>query len=784
MSRFSSIKRQRLLPGAAFLLAALFLYRPILKPGVFLFGNDTIYHDYIMLLYGWRLLRGAMLPLWLPYLYSGIPFIGSFAFCPFYPPSWLFFLLPFPLAFNVQYLLHSLLAGVFMYRLLRAFGLKRFPCVLGGLAFQLSGHFATLCYPGHLQKVQSIVWLPLALSFLHRGLYTGRRRHFLLSGFALAMPLLASHPQIYYLSAGVMLLYFLWCIADRRRRPLGVPGSRLAPLFALVIFFSIALSASQLLPGLETSRYSVRAGGMSFQDAVKSSFPPGELPEIFLPRFTGDSIRGGIGEYHGKWGERLVSDYVGMAVFFLALAGGLFSRRVSKFFFNALFLLTVLTASGVYSPVYRLMYHVVPGMNRFRSPATAMFLMSLSIAVLAAFGMEALWNRFRERKDKKRFLLALLLVALVFLILLFFLHGYGNRLFDKWEKFESSGQFETARFYRKLLFLVMSIRRSAFFSLVFFTSLAFLFHTRHLFMSGKIPRIASRLVGAVFLFLLAVDPAMNDRAFIQAESAPPYHRYLFRTWPDPLLKRKQTPVRVHDIGGELANRHMMSGIGVPLGYHPIELRHYIDTWNAAGPGSLKAARLTGCHYIVASRAEKRRDWDLVDRDPKGKQSLYQWRENTPYAFVPGKIESMPAGEKILKTIQARDFNPHELSYILSPESFFKKRSRPEGEYHIRILDYHSNSVRLETDFPENSFLVLADTWMPGWKAKTEAGEALQLYRANGAFRCIEIPRGKKIVTMFYRPDSIIFGICISVIALALWIGLLYYLYQSDREKVS
>ncbi|HPB32715.1 MAG TPA: hypothetical protein PLB62_14790, partial [Candidatus Sumerlaeota bacterium] len=150
------------MPGILFALAALWLYWPVLRPGALLFGNDTIFHDYIMLFYGWSALKHGSLSLWLPHLYCGIPFIGSFAFCPWYPPALAFLVVPFPLAFNLQYILHSFLAGAFTYRLLRAMNLDRISSGFGGLAFQLCGHFATLAYPGHLQKVQAIVWIPLA----------------------------------------------------------------------------------------------------------------------------------------------------------------------------------------------------------------------------------------------------------------------------------------------------------------------------------------------------------------------------------------------------------------------------------------------------------------------------------------------------------------------------------------------------------------------------------------------------------------------------------------------
>jgi membrane protein YfhO len=784
MKFISRIKLKRILPAAAFFAAAIFLYAPVLKRGVFLFGNDTIYHDYIMLLFGWGKLKQGTLITWMPWIYSGIPFIGSFAFCPFYPLSWFFLILPFPFAFNFQYILHSILAGAFTYHLLRSFKLDRFPATFGALAFQFSGHFATLCYPGHLQKVQAIVWLPLALSYLHRALYSNKKKYFLFSGMALAMPLLTSHPQIYYYSVFVCTLYFLWCVGNRKKNALSVESRHLLALFFVVICFSLVLSSAQLLPGYECSGFSVRGGGMDFKDAIKSSYPPGELLEMILPRYTGDSIRGGLGTYFGEWGERLVSDYLGMAVIILGLIGMTVSKRMLKLFFSGIMLVSIIVACGVYSPIFKLMYEYIPGMKFFRSPATVMFMISLSAAIMAAFGLEEFLERCREKTEavkRKKLLTLVAALAGVFLIITIIVSLYYTRVSGKYLSLKNSGS-DSALFYHKLTFLVNSLRRSVFFAAVCMATLAAFICIKDMIRKGQLPKKFTVFLYAAVLAIFFIDPAMNDRAFIQPESAKAYHSYLFNSWPDSSFPGRDKFVRLLDLGNELSNKHLVNRIGVPLGYHPIELDSYIKSVNAVGMGSLSCSKLISCSYIVAP-------WGIIDsedllpveKSPRGNKILYKWKENITPAYVPLRIDAFENEEHILKKLEKKDFDPHKASFFQSGEKYFRKRAFPSEDYKISIREYSENRVSFNCDLPEKCFVVTGDTWMPGWRANLSDGKSIPVMKANYAFRAVEMPKGENILTFTYSPGLLFAGIGISIVSLALWILLVILL--KDRVLI-
>ena len=75
-----------------------------------------------------------------------------------------------------------------------------------------------------------------------------------------------------------------------------------------------------------------------------------------------------------------------------------------------------------------------------------------------------------------------------------------------------------------------------------------------------------------------------------------------------------------------------------------------------------------------------------------------------------------------------------------------------------------------------------DVWAPGWKALIEDGRELPIFPANNAFRCFKAPEGRHTVTLYYRPQSFIYGAIISIIALALWLGLVFYFSDSPDSR--
>jgi uncharacterized membrane protein YfhO len=60
--------------------------------------------------------------------------------------------------------------------------------------------------------------------------------------------------------------------------------------------------------------------------------------------------------------------------------------------------------------------------------------------------------------------------------------------------------------------------------------------------------------------------------------------------------------------------------------------------------------------------------------------------------------------------------------------------------------------------------VLSDSWYPGWKATVDQ-EAATIERANLAFRAVYVPQGTHTVRWTYQPQSYLWGLWTSAVAL-------------------
>jgi uncharacterized membrane protein YfhO len=65
-------------------------------------------------------------------------------------------------------------------------------------------------------------------------------------------------------------------------------------------------------------------------------------------------------------------------------------------------------------------------------------------------------------------------------------------------------------------------------------------------------------------------------------------------------------------------------------------------------------------------------------------------------------------------------------------------------------------VVIETDARRPGYLVLTDTFYPGWRADVD-GTAQTIYRANYLFRAVYVPAGRHVVTFEYVPRTFQLG---------------------------
>ena len=775
-------------------LAHLIFY-PALRPGVFLYGRDTTAHDFGLLLYNWSLIADqGQLGLWNPYLFCGLPALGTFASCPFYPITWLFALLPVALAFTCQYILNDALAGVWTYWAARWIGLRRPAALFAGMVFMVSGHVVTLAHAGHLQKLASIAWMPFVFGCATAAMKRKRWGYWIGCGVGLAAQLLASHVQIAYSTLLFLIPWIVWQAIGAGRSggsaPTQVDNLRHSAWFAgfglaIALLVAAGLSAAQILPALETTPLTNRGAGLTFEAVADTSYPPLEFAEYLLPGFLGDSTSGSRG-YWGRWGtERIVSDYMGLLPVILAVFGLVVGwRDRDRWFWLAVLLIAAILAAGGYTPVFRAAFRWLPGLNRFRSPATILVFIAWPTAILAGRGFEDFVDRVtRDAASRSRYLVISVAATVLLVLLRWGLLAPGI----EWPWIGAPSRSVLARSPADLAILT-SVQRSLLFGALSCAVLAAVAAGGYLYARGR-RAIWALAVGALFT-LAFVDPRLHEARYIKAADLRPFHLYLLHHWSDSILQTLPQPVRGIEIGNEYSNRMMTRGIASLHGYHPVHLQQYVDLMDLYAQDRAALGRLVFQQFVLTPEGRS-----LGNPSPAALTREYErgaaengqvlWLRRPPllYAYFPQEIAAAPDRATLLAAMARPDFDPDRRSYTLDPALGYagqvvnlpgssvgqvvnlSNSMNQNTTATARVIRYSPDRIDLEVSCDRDRPMIVAELAAPGWQWILDGNGPFPPATANHAFRAARVPAGNHAISMVYRPFSFRLGLYLTLASL-------------------
>lgn len=354
------------------------------------------------------------LPLWNPYILGGVPFLADPQSQVLYPPA--LALVPFGAEKAIGYgvAVHILLALTGMYLFLRAISAGAAGSMLGAVAYGFSSFFFTRM--GHPTFVASAAWLP----FLFYGFELARRQKragvLALAAF-LALGYLAGFPQVLVFAVAALVVYALLVALDGDGLPLrGAGGRALASARIIAIGGGISLLAVgiHLVPFLEYLRNSFGLGIPWAEMSRLHLSSPAMLARAVFPNAFGNPVQGtnwlplvrpGIHPFNPGF---LV--YCGAGTLVLALAGLAYLRRSARL--RALYVLLaascLIATSGL---ALRAVYAAVP---LFRYSQID------RVSVVACFALAALAGKTLSlalsdagAASRRRFALALVFSAVV-----------------------------------------------------------------------------------------------------------------------------------------------------------------------------------------------------------------------------------------------------------------------------------------------------------------------------------------------------------------------------------
>lgn len=702
-------------------------------------------------------IRAGILPIWNPFQFCGHPFLATGIYGVLYPFNFLYLLLPPEVAMEATMVAHLAAAGLLMYAFARAIRLSRLGAVTAGMTFMWSGFVVgeALWFP---PAVCAAPWLPLALLAVERMRRAPRLLWSAVLAVAVALSFLAGWPQTWMYSMYVIALFsgvrLLGMLRDDAKR-----AGHVLALLTLGVALGVALTAAQLLPGLELQGLGPRrSGGLSLIQA-KALAPP--AASWFLDQASNSLPVG------------LHLAYIGIATMFpvlLSLFASMERGYVLLFWLIGLFSAGV--ALGPDAPFFA-WYRMLPGMAWFRGPQRILYLYAFSVALLSGIGMDVLASEQKVISSRRRlYMLAAVTVPALGLL-------FGTSMPSLGLMYIVGGLALTAG---AILIARPQVRRVTLVAL----SLLLAWDLYH---SAK-----NRLQ----------HPYHDPRVFDEEEALLDFvktHQGLYRTYLHTSF----------DVPRMMAKHGTLRGIYSITDYEPLSLQrydrfyqllekeHYPDyvtftgkvNANVTGP-EFARINLMSVRYMITYRRPRRfggaripiAKWGpLLRVAPESHYILYENTNVLPRSYVAHVATYVSGEEDALAAIAAPGFDPWTTvvleGALHQPDA---DAPVPRAITPVRIARYEPTEVVIEADATSPGYLVLTDTFYPGWYATVD-GEATTIRQANYLFRAVPVGAGHHTVVFTYAPTSFRLGLAITLAALVSVIGIVgRELIRSRRQS--
>ena len=710
---------RRAVKAALFLLPVMFLL-PNLSAVPFGRGaefSDLLVSHYPNALFLQRTLFGTgSVPLWSPLILSGYPFAANPLSSLFYPPAWVFLLLPLPLGINGLVIAHLLWGGAGMYLLLREEGVGEVGSIFGALTFEAMPKLFSHLAAGHITLIFAVAWTPWLL-FVERRFSAVKSVRWLLPGFILGIIALADMRWAAY-SGLIWLAYTGWrYLKTIRTRPLDLRSHAIGiARVSLKVLIAAAVAAPLLLPLMEYTRISTRSL-LTAADIQYLSLPFGNLLGVLYPAIGGAS----------EW-----ILYTGAAT--LALAGFSAAETTTRrraAFWLVLIPLTVIVALGSNIPWLRFLT-TLPGMSLLRVPPRILFLTGMCFSAAAAYGLDTLVGGRNPNAEKERDRALLVLFALtVFSVMLAV--GAWVLLRDPQQQLARI-QFTWGAVFLALGVGVIFARRT--------NRLAVSRTVTVLFVLVLVDVISINSLSLEFRSLQeTISPSRRTAVFLQEASAGEPYRVYSPSYSLPQHAAAWYALELADGVDPLQmaaySRYMEAASGVPAAGYSVTLPPFTEgNPSEDNRGFLPDARLLGLlnvRYVVSAFPLAVENLELLRQEDQ--TWIYHNRLVLPRAWV--QEQDAPIGTRLTDT---------------------------------PIVDLRPNRIVMTAEGP--GLLVLSELAYPGWEVSVD-GRPGQIQTVEMVLRGVQLETGSHEVVFIFRPRMVMIGLLLSLLTCAGWALTLY-----------
>jgi Bacterial membrane protein YfhO len=672
-------------------------------------------------------LSEGRLPLWNPFSLNGTSFVGTSVSALFSPLNWLLLPVPQNLSYEFGALLKLLLAATGIFYFCRRIGLSVESGFAAGLIYAFSGYNTSLLI---YANTNISVLFGFGLLALEDCLETKRWRSF--AGFALiiAASFLGGHVEsavLHTLAYGLYALVRSWKLLIR---------------VGMATLLGFGLSAVVTFPFAEFMLFSSTFSQRSSFERNPYFVSAESWPALLNPFFHGSPVG-----WQGPMPIQVLEGFIYMGIIPLLFAAvGLFSRRITtrKWPVVALFAWGIVILFGIW-PFFDF-FTAVP-LLRQGSHFHITQIVQASGAILAGIGISAVADRgLRSR-------------------VIWVVAGLASTLF-LWSLFWKVGlpvhkaQEGFFFFYRNFTLPLYSI--------IGLISLVFLLG----FLGCRfMPRLVVTLVIMQgLLFGMFLNPAVNPGETV--ELVPPVAKFLQARTHDrvagigtgTLLPNWGMVWRVRDVRGyESLVAPRIPELYSQLTGSKFDSNQWIETLDES---RLRLLARMGCKWILSPESLS---LSLPGLTPTFGHFPFLYEVEGPgRLFLTRQVSRVGSPEEALERLLDEsdprvvflEVDPDTVEFDLAEELY--PSGGVEGEVSW-IMDLPDN-VSLQVSQPSESWLILRDTFFPGWTCRID-GRPVQINRADYLFRAVSVPAGEHHVDFTYNPVSFQAGAAVSLASL-------------------
>ena len=778
------------LVGLLLFAIASFIYQLIVWRGWILYNGDAWRLYYPAKAFMFSHLKESQFPLWTPHLFFGFPFFAEAQAGVLYPIHLLLLIFKTTTAYSIATISRYILGGLFMFLFIRRITNNSWAAVISSLVFAYNGYMIAQVI--HENVENALIWLPLILFALDKWIIDANRPALISAGICLGVSFLAGYFFISLLVLITATLYYICFSLFVHKDTFGIIDfgylKRWIGGISTFGLIGVGLACVQLIPNFELAQVSVRSGGLDYDVSTQVSLSPFHLICFIFPKFFGHpSTQGSI---WGLWPSNYIDlvFYLGILPFLLILGALLIRRDRYTLFFGLMFLVAFGLALGQFTPLWNLL-HNLPVFSMMRNPARFLSMAVTAGAVLAGLGFDRLIYRQAADQVKQKRYLRLIGFGTGVTVFFCIISGWlittlkpsimdlGRWFVDQFVYNQSIHAKSSTHYYERVE--------------VYYNQLASFARIDHPFIYLPVILLGlsvllifyitrstgnKKIIGLICIGLIGMDLFLFARDYNY--ELPP-DAYTRKSHHIDVMEQDKTIFRyaVSPLMNSMRNYDpMIFRQDYIQGSSPLQMKRHAEIIEALRPHMMEISQAVTLNPLVnllnikyiATYDSIPHAWAKL-RSTDG--YFYENKTVLPRAFVASESLVLPSARDVLQALTDTTFMPQETVLLEEPGPTWEPHPDATPAT-ARILRYDLSEIEIETD-GHGGFLVLTDTYYPGWTAYVD-DEETPILRADYLFRAVPIDSGHHIVRFVYAPWSFRIGASVSIATLVLSVSLLLF----------